>query len=330
MIRRVLVTGGAGYIGSHTCKLLASTGLEVIVFDNLSTGHKEFVKWGPLVCGDLRERDRVVSALKKYKPDAVVHFAAASLVSESVRDPAFYVSNNVVGTMHLLEAMREAGINNIVVSSTCAVYGIPERVPITEDAPLAPINPYGNAKLFMEGMCRDFAAAHGLRWVSLRYFNASGADPECEIGERHDPETHLIPRTLMVADRLIEHLEIFGDDYKTTDGTCERDYVHVNDLAQAHIKAAYYLSDGGKPDVFNLGTGTPYSVRQVIEAAEKITGKSVLCQVVESRAGDPPCLLADPAKANRILDWNATHSSLDEILSTAWAWHLKDRGDLTG
>ncbi len=328
-MRRVLVTGGAGYIGSHTCKKLASIGLEVIVFDNLSTGHKEFVRWGPLVRGDLRERDRVIRALKTHKPDAVVHFAAASLVGESVRDPAFYVSNNVVGTLHLLEAMREAGVDNIIVSSTCAVYGIPERMPITEYTPVAPLNPYGHSKLFMEGMCRDFAAAHGLRWVALRYFNASGADPEGDVGEKHNPETHLIPRTLMAADQLIEHLEIFGDDFETTDGTCERDYIHVNDLAQAHITAAYYLNNGGESDVFNLGTGVSYSVRQVIEAAARITGNHVPHRIVARRTGDPPRLLADPSKANRVLNWTATQSSLGEILSTAWAWHLKTKNALT-
>ena len=234
---KVIVTGGAGYIGSHTCKELAKAGIEVIAYDNLSTGHKDFIKWGPFEQGELADKARLQQVFDKHKPDGVIHFAAFAYVGESVRNPGNYFRNNVVGTLNLLEAMRDSEVKNIVVSSTCAVYGIPEKLPISEDTPHNPISPYGASKMFMERMLPDFEVAHGIQWTALRYFNACGADPEKEVGELHDPETHLIPRVLMAANGDIPHLEVFGDDYPTPDGTCQRDYIHVTDLASAHVAA---------------------------------------------------------------------------------------------
>jgi UDP-glucose-4-epimerase GalE len=321
---RVLVTGGAGYIGSHTCKLLASEGFEVAVVDNLSRGHREFVKWGPLIEADIGDTARLREALVRFRPAAVIHFAAFAYVGEATGDPGLYYRNNVGGTLSLLEAMREAGIGNIIVSSTCAIYGQPDRVPITEEEAQKPINPYGATKLVMERMCRDFEAAHGLRWVALRYFNASGCDLEGEVGERHDPEPHLIPRLLMAVDGEIGALEVFGTDYPTPDGTCIRDYIHVADLASAHVKAARHLIEGGASDAFNLGTGQGSSVLDIIKAGERATGRPVPYTTAPRREGDPARLVADPSRAHRVLDWRAVNSDLDVILSSAWAWHRKD------
>jgi len=322
---RVLVTGGAGYIGSHTCKLLAQEGFEVAVVDNFSRGHRDFVKWGTMIEADIGDTARLREALARFRPAAVIHFAAFAYVGEATGDPGLYYRNNVGGTLSLLEAMRAAGVGNIIVSSTCAIYGQPDSMPITEEGAQRPINPYGATKLVMERMCRDFEAAHGTRWVALRYFNASGCDLEGEVGERHDPEPHLIPRLLMAVDGEIGALEVFGTDYPTPDGTCIRDYIHVADLASAHVKAARHLIEGGASDAFNLGTGQGRSVLDIIKAGERATGRKVPYTTAPRREGDPARLVADPSRARRVLDWRAVNSDLDVILSSAWAWHCKDR-----
>jgi len=327
---RILVTGGAGYIGSHTAKRLSHYGIETAVFDNLSRGHRDFVKWGPLIEGDLRNAALLRETLRWFKPDVVLHFAAFAYVGESFSNPALYYDNNVGGTVSLLQAMHEAGIDKIVLSSSCATYGQPDHIPITEITPQRPINPYGMSKLMMEQICADFEKAHDLRFVALRYFNAAGCDPGGEIGERHDPEPHLIPRLFLAQDGEIDALDIFGDDYPTPDGTCIRDYIHVNDLAEAHTKAANYLLAGGASDAFNLGTGRGASVREVIACAAKVTGKAVPLRINQRRNGDPAVLVADATKARRQLNWTATNSELTDVLESAWIWHERDRRKHTG
>jgi UDP-arabinose 4-epimerase len=321
---RILVIGGAGYIGSHTAKRLVQQGFHVAVYDNLSRGHRDFVRWGPLVEGDLHDTALLRETLRWFKPEAVIHFAAFAYVGESVANPGLYYRNNVGGTLSLLEAMRQAGTLKIIVSSTCATYGQPETQPITEDTPQRPINPYGASKLMMERMCADFGDAHGIRTVALRYFNAAGCDPDGEIGERHDPEPHLIPRILMAATGGLTHIEVFGQDYPTPDGTCIRDYIHVNDLADAHIQAARYLMDGGTSDCFNIGTGHGASVAEVIAAAERVVGKTIALKDGPRRDGDPPVLVADPSKAARVLNWRAGNLDLQQTVATAWNWHQKE------
>ena len=322
---RFLITGGAGYIGSHTAKLIANAGHEILVYDNLSRGHRDFVRWGQLVEGDLHNTELLREAMRWFKPDAVIHFAAHAYVGESVAKPGLYYQNNAAGTLSLLEAMRQAGVATLIASSTCAIYGQPANMPITEDMPKAPLNPYGHSKAMMEVMCADFAEAYGLRYIALRYFNAGGCDPDCEIGERHDPEPHLIPRVLMAADGEIERLEVFGSDYPTPDGTCIRDYIHVKDLAAAHLAGALYLLDGGKSGALNLGTGQGTSVREIIAATEQVTGKIVPHRVSPRRQGDPAVLVAAPGRAAAVLNWQARHSSIDHIIATAWTWHQKER-----
>jgi UDP-arabinose 4-epimerase len=323
---RFLITGGAGYIGSHTAKLLASAGHEVVVYDNLSRGHRDLVRWGPLIEADIRETAVLREALRWFQPDAVIHFAALAYVGESVIRPDIYYENNVAGTLSLLNAMTSANVKNLIVSSTCAVYGQPLTVPIGEHTAPVPLNPYGQSKLMMERICEDFGAAHGLRFTALRYFNACGCDPEGETGERHDPEPHLIPRTLMAAEGELDQLEIFGADYPTPDGTCIRDYIHVSDLASAHMAAALQLMDGGFAGVLNLGTGRGISVREVIDAAVHATGKSVPHRFSPRRPGDPAMLVADARKANSVLNWHASNSDIDHIMATAWNWYAKERG----
>jgi UDP-arabinose 4-epimerase len=322
---RIFITGGAGYVGSHTCKRLSRAGHEVAVYDDLSRGHRDFVKWGPLFEGKLQERDKLRHSLREFAPDAVMHFAASAYVGESVKDPHLYYSNNVCGTVSLLWAMREAGVASLVFSSSCATYGQPASMPITEDTPQRPINPYGTSKFMAEQICRDFEKAHGIRFVALRYFNACGADLEGEIGERHDPEPHLIPRTLMAADGRLEAFDIYGDDYPTPDGTCVRDFVHVDDLADAHIMAAEYLAKQGVSSEFNIGSGQGHSVREVIRTVEEVTGKSIPRRMAPRRDGDPPVLVADISKARRILKWKPHASDLRTIVSTAWNWYCKER-----
>ena len=317
----VIVIGGAGYIGSHACKALARAGYLPVVYDNLCYGHEWAVKWGPLERGDILDRTRLHEVLTRYRPDAVMHFAAFAYVGESVTDPGRYYRNNVVGSLNLLEAMRDLRIARIVFSSTCATYGLPEKLPISEDVPLRPINPYGASKLMVEQMLADFGTAHGLAWISLRYFNAAGADPDCEIGEDHDPETHLIPLVLDAASGRRSHVMVLGTDYDTPDGTCIRDYIHVMDLADAHVIALQAIEGETPSGAYNLGNGRGFSVREVIAAVERVTGLKVPVILGERRAGDPAALVSDASKTHKILGWQPKISDLDEIIRTAWAWH---------
>ena len=324
--KRVLVTGGAGYVGSHACKALARAGYLPVVYDNLSRGHAWAVKWGPLERGDLLNPARLATVIRKHRPFAVLHFAALAYVGESVEDPLRYYRNNVGGTINLLEAMRDASVNKLVFSSTCAVYGAPKKIPIPEDHPQAPLNPYGHSKRTVEQMLADSAAAHGLRSVSLRYFNAAGADTENEIGEVHDPETHLIPLVLEAAAGLRPGLTIHGADYPTRDGTCVRDYVHVSDLADAHVSALGYLAKHKGAAAFNLGNGTGFTVREVIAAVERVTGRKVPFREGPRRPGDPPSLVGNAASARRKLGWKPRHADLAVIIGTAWRWLLQGKG----
>ena len=318
-----MVTGGAGYIGAHACKALAGAGYTPITYDNLVYGHAQSVKWGPLEEGDIGDSRRLVTVLQKYKPSAVMHFAAYAYVGESVENPAKYYRNNVAGTLALLESMRKCGINQIIFSSTCATYGMPEQIPIGEDHPQYPINPYGRSKLMIEWMLKDFDAAYDLKFIALRYFNAAGADPDAEIGEDHSPETHLIPLILDAALEKRDHLEIFGTDYDTPDGTCIRDYIHVSDLADAHLLALEYLRGGGESDAFNLGNGNGFSVRQVIDSAAKVTGCDIPYLDSDRRPGDPPVLIGDSEKIRQVLGWNPVQNQLETIIETAWQWQKK-------
>ncbi|HVH74683.1 MAG TPA: UDP-glucose 4-epimerase GalE [Stellaceae bacterium] len=321
MSRTILVTGGAGYIGSHACKALARAGYRPVVYDNLSRGHREAVRWGPFIEGDLADRDRLIAALRRERVDAVMHFAAYAYVGESVRDPSLYYQNNLGGSLALLDSMRAAEVGQIVFSSTCATYGNPETVPIGEDARQLPINPYGETKLAIERALRWYGEAYGLRSVALRYFNAAGADPDGEVGEAHDPETHLIPLAVETALGRRDCLEVYGTDYPTPDGTAVRDYIHVQDLAEAHVRALAHLDAGNASLVLNLGTGRGYSVREVIAATEAQAGRPVTRRETPRRPGDPPVLVADPTRAQTILGWRAQISDLATIIRTALAWH---------
>ena len=318
----ILVLGGAGYIGSHTVYELIDAGEDVVIVDNLQTGHKgalhpkaRFYK------GDIRDEKFLDDLFNKEKIDSVIHFAANSLVGESMIDPLKYYDNNLYGTMILLKSMVKNGIEKIVFSSTAATYGEPEKTPIFEKDRTVPTNTYGETKLSMEKMFKWVSKAHGLRYVSLRYFNACGAHVSGKIGEDHSPETHLIPLILQVPNGKREHIGIFGDDYQTPDGTCIRDYIHVTDLAQAHILAVKYLNKGNESDIFNLGNGVGFSVKEVIETARKVTGHPIPAKISKRRAGDPAILIASSDKAKSILGWNPSHNSLDEIIETAWKWH---------
>lgn len=320
----ILVTGGAGYIGSHAVLALSEAGYGVVVLDNLEYGHQELVAAIPsvkLIIGDTSDRPLLDKLFSDHPIAAVMHFSAYAYVGESVTAPAKYYRNNVLGTLSLLEAMIAAGIDKFVFSSTCATYGIPVEIPITEDHPQAPINPYGATKLMVERILSDFDVAYGLNSVCFRYFNAAGADPAGRLGEDHDPETHLIPLTLFAAMGRIPAISVFGTDYDTPDGTCVRDYIHVNDLASAHILGLEYLLAGGKSDRFNLGNGQGFSVRQVIDTACQVTGKEI--KVIESdrRPGDPAFLVGSAAKAKKILNWNPQFADLSKIIIDAWQWH---------
>ena len=319
----ILVTGGAGYVGSHACKALAARGYRPVVYDNLVHGNVESVKWGPLEIGDIADRALLDAAIERHRPRAVMHFAAFTYVGESVADPGKYYRNNVAGTLSLLEAMRDHDIDSLVFSSTAATYGTPEAVPIPEDAPKAPINPYGQSKWTAETMIADFAAAHGLRAAALRYFNAAGADSDGEIGECHDPESHLIPLAMQAVTGDGPPLTLFGDDYPTPDGTCIRDYIHVADLADAHVRALEWLDGNSGAHAFNLGTGHGASVRQVLDAIERVAGQAVPHAIGPRRVGDPAELVSDPAKAMRELGWTPKMSDLENIVATAWAWHRR-------
>ena len=319
---KVLVLGGAGYIGSHTVKALCEENIDVVVADNLVTGHIEAVdSRAKFYKGDIRDINFLDDLFSKEKIDAVIHFAAYSLVGESVTDPLKYYDNNLCGTKVLLESMVKNNVDKIVFSSTAATYGEPENIPILESDRTEPTNPYGETKLSMEKMFKWTANAHGLRFVSLRYFNACGADESGKIGEAHNPETHLIPIILQVPNGQREFVSIFGNDYPTKDGTCIRDYIHVTDLAQAHILAVKYLMNGGNSDIFNLGNGVGFSVRAVIETARKVTGHPIPVKDVERRAGDPAQLIASSEKAKKVLGWKPEHDSLEEIIASAWNWH---------
>ena len=321
--KSILVTGGAGYIGSHTCKALAKAGYLPVTYDSLVTGHREAVRWGPLEIGDTRDTTRLGEVIDKYSPHAVMHFAAYIAVGKSVSDPAKYYENNVVGSLSLLQTMKEKAIEKIVFSSTAAVYGEPESSTITERHPRRPVNPYGFSKYAVEVILNDFAVAHGLRSVALRYFNAAGADPEGEIGEAHDPETHLIPIVLETAGGRRDHMLIFGDDYATPDGTCIRDYIHVCDLADAHVKALSYLNDQTGSAAFNLGNGNGFSVREIIDMARKVTGREIASKVAAAREGDSAILVADFSLASEKLGWKPRFTSVEEQVAHAWNWHKK-------
>ena len=313
----ILVAGGAGFIGSHTAKLLHKQGYEPIVYDNLSTGHLASVRWGPFVEGDILDTSRLVETIRKHRPAAVIHFAASAYVGESVEKPAKYYANNVSGTHSLLEACRLTGTDKLIFSSSCAVYGIPDQLPIRECEPQHPINPYGRTKLIAEHMLADYAAAYGLRYVALRYFNAAGADPEQELGEWHDPETHLIPRALLAATGSIDCLEIYGNDYDTPDGTCIRDYIHVMDLARAHVLAVEYLKTDGANLAVNLGTGRGTSIREVLDAIGLASKRSVPVAMRPRRAGDPPALYAASDLAAEKLGFRPVYSDIETIIRTA-------------
>ena len=327
---RVLVTGGAGYIGGHTAKALAAAGIEPVVLDNLSTGHEANVRWGPLVRGDVGDRAFVRGVLREHGIEAVVHFAASAYVGESVHEPRRYFHNNVVASLALLDGMMDAGVDRIVFSSSCATYGVPDALPIDERHRQSPVNPYGDSKLFVERVLHAYGHAYGLRWVALRYFNAAGADPSGELGEDHDPETHLLPSVIEAALGRRPAVEVFGDDYPTPDGSAVRDYVHVADLADAHVRALDYLLEDGPSIALNLGTGRGHSVSEVIDTVERAGGRSVPVRRAPRRLGDPPALVADASGARRHLGWEPRLSELEVIVRTAWDWHTTGLSDLRG
>jgi UDP-arabinose 4-epimerase len=320
-VTAVLVTGGAGYIGSHTCKALRRAGLSPVSYDNLSRGNPEAVQWGALEIGELADRERLLDVMARHAVRAVIHFAAFAYVGEANENPAMYYRNNVGGTATLLDAMHARGVDKIVFSSSCAVYGLPRAVPIAEHGPLAPINPYGATKAICEQMLKECAAAFALQFIALRYFNAAGADPDGAIGECHVPETHAIPLLLDVAAGAQPHFTIFGDDYPTADGTCIRDYVHVTDLADAHVAALHALLDGGAENgAFNLGTGRGWSVRELVDTVRAVTKRPLPVQVGPPRAGDPPHLAADASRARDRLGWQPRYSDIAIQIAHAWAW----------
>lgn len=321
---RILITGGAGYVGSHAAKALSRAGFEPIVLDNLSVGHRWAVKWGPLIEADLGDEPSLRRALAKYEISGAMHFAAHAYVGESVREPRRYFDNNVTNSFHLLHALLDSGIRHFVFSSSCAVYGLPESLPISESHPKLPVNPYGESKLFIERVLDWYGSAYGLRWSALRYFNAAGADPDGELGEVHNPETHLIPRLLDAALGRQESVEIYGGDYPTKDGTAIRDYVHVSDLAEAHVAALQRLLSGGESFAANLGTGRGVSVREVVAAVESASGVTVNVKLAPRRPGDPPELVADSRLAAELLGWRPKLSSLQQIICSAWDWHRRE------
>lgn len=322
-MKNILVTGGAGYIGSHACKALKAAGYTPVTYDNLCLGKRDFVKWGPLVIGETGDSAKVAETIKAHDISAVMHFAAFAYVGESVTHPAKYYENNVVGTLGLLNGMREAGCDRIVFSSTCAVYGDVTTTPISETTPCDPVNSYGRSKLFCEGIIRDYARAYGLKHVILRYFNASGDDADGDVGEDREIETHLIPRAMMALQGYINDFAVFGSDFPTPDGTAIRDYIHVADLAQAHVLALSHLIKGGDNGTFNLGVGQGYSVAEVLSKIVEVSNRELPAPRGERRAGDPAALVADAALARKVLGFDPVNSDLDTIVRTAWNWHLK-------
>ena len=321
---RILVIGGAGYVGSHTARAVRRAGHEVVIFDNLSTGYRRLAAGFELIEGDIRDGGQIRTALSGV--DAAMFFAAHAYVGESVENPRKYFDNNVVGGLSVLNAMIDVGVRHLVFSSTCAVYGTPAEIPIRESTERRPVNPYGETKMIFELALADYSRAHGLNFASLRYFNAAGADESGEIGELHDPETHLIPLALAAAAGTIPHLQIFGDDYPTPDGTCVRDYIHVNDLADAHVRAVEHLAAGRGSLTVNLGTGQGNSVKEIVSTVEKVTGRPVPTKIGPRRSGDPPILVADPTQAQQVLGWKARRSLQDSV-STAWNWMRRDTAD---
>jgi len=321
MTKRILVTGGAGYIGSHTAKLLSHHNFEPIVLDNLSTGHRWAVRSGSLIVGDLADEALLLRTIRERGIEAVLHFAASAYVGESMTNPRKYFRNNVVNSLNLLNAMVRLGVKYIVFSSSCATYGLPQREPIAECHPQNPVNPYGESKLFVERVLHWYGNSYGLKWVALRYFNAAGADPEGELGEHHSPETHLIPLVIEAALGERPYVEVFGTDYPTTDGTAIRDYIHVTDLAEAHILALRYLMAGEESRAFNLGTGRGHSVLDIIATVERVVGCRVPVRKIRRREGDPPALVANPAQATQALGWRPSYPGMDDIIKTAWKWH---------
>lgn len=317
----ILVCGGAGYIGSHINKQLHKENYETVVFDNLVYGHQKAVKWGKFIQGDLCNIDDIEKVFQSSPIEAVFHFAAYAYVGESVKEPEKYYYNNVVNTLNLLKVMRKFGCNKIIFSSTCATYGEPEKVPITEDMPQNPINPYGMTKLTVERIFQDYAKAYGLKYVVLRYFNAAGADPDGEIGESHDPETHIIPLVLDAASGKREDIKVFGTDYDTPDGSCIRDYIHVTDLANAHLLALHYLENGGESDFFNLGNMLGTSVLDVVNSVKRVTGREFKVTLTDRRPGDPAKLVGSSKKAREILGWEPIYGDIDTIVAHAWNWH---------
>jgi UDP-glucose 4-epimerase len=320
---KIFVTGGAGYIGSHCVKALGEAGHDILIYDNLSTGHKWAVLYGRLVQGDLADSSLLRETLSTFRPDAVIHFAASIQVEESVREPLKYYRNNVINSFNLLEAMSSAGISQLIYSSTAAVYGIPEIIPVNETAPLAPINPYGASKVMVERTLADLAASSNFRYVALRYFNVAGADPEGRIGQAYKESTHLITRALKTAKGEFPKLLIYGTDYPTPDGTCIRDYIHVNDLAHTHVLALQHLIAGGKTEIFNCGYGSGFSVREVVETAKHVTGIDFPVKETGRRAGDPPALVADSSRLRSLTDWQPQYNDLPFIIQTAWSWEKK-------
>ncbi len=323
MNENILVLGGAGYIGSHVNKELSQRGYNSLVYDNLSTGSLELLKWGNFILGNLADLDHLRLVFQKYDIALVMHFAACAYVEESMVNPRKYYVNNVINTLNVLNVMQEYKVDKFIFSSSCAVYGNPIKIPIEEDHPKNPINPYGRTKLIIENILNDYSNAYNLKYVSLRYFNAAGADSEIEIGEMHNPETHLIPLVLDAATGNIPNIKIFGTNYDTPDGTCIRDYIHVSDLSIAHILALEYLLSGGESQVFNLGNGQGYSVLEVIELAKKITKKEIPTIKTDRRPGDPPILVGSAKKATQMLNWKPKFFELHKIIETAWKWHQK-------
>ena len=322
----ILVTGGAGYIGSHACKALKEAGYTPVTYDNLSTGWQQAVRYGPFEQGDLTDRERLDQIFAAYQPEAILHFAALSQVGESMREPGLYWHNNVAGSLCLFQAAVQAGCLNVVFSSTCATYGDQDNVVLDESSPRHPINAYGASKRAIEDILRDFEAAYGLRHVIFRYFNVAGADPEAEVGEFHQPETHLIPLILDAIDGRRDALTIFGTDYDTPDGTCIRDYIHVSDLADAHVRALKALEAGAPSTAYNLSNGQGFSVQEVMESVERVTGLPVPRQFGPRRAGDPPRLIGDASRIREALGWEPRYRDLDEIVATAWKWHQHYKG----
>jgi UDP-glucose 4-epimerase len=321
----VLIVGGAGYIGSHVNKMLSENGFNTLVYDNLVYGHQDAVKWGQLIVGDINNKEQLRKVFSSFNISIVLHFAAFTYVGESAEDPEKYYLNNLVGTINLLQVMREFKCNKLVFSSTCAIFGEPQYLPLDENHSKSPISPYGRTKLMIEQILQDYSDAYGVKYVSLRYFNAAGADESGVIGEDHNPETHLIPLVLDVALGKRADIKVFGTDYSTQDGSAVRDYIHVNDLADAHARALEYLLGGGDSDCFNLGNGSGYSVLQIIKTAEKITNKTIPTILAERRAGDPAVLIANFSKAKLMLGWQPKHP-LEDILQTAWRWHQNKKG----